>query len=194
MKQAVLPLLLTVALLGGCAAAPVVVGVGGAAAGVMVAKDRRTAGMMLDDERIELRTMDIAAKDPLLRDNAHINATSYNGQLLLTGEVPDQRSGEWLAAQAAKIERVTVVKNELMVGPVSDSASRRADTMTTSRVKNRLLSELDNGLGQDIKVVTERGTVYLMGLLSRNEAERAVAIVRTTRGVARIVKVFEYRS
>ena len=187
-----LSLLIAASLLGGCAAAPVVVGVGAVTGGVMVASDRRSAGMILDDERIELNTMSMVADDALLRDNAHINATSYNGQLLLTGEVPDQQSGEHLAAQAAKLQRVTIVKNELMVGPVSDSASRTADSTVTTRVKSRLISDLEGGLGKHIKVVTERGTVYLMGLVTTSEAEQAVAIVRTTRGVQRIVKVFEY--
>ena len=107
----ILALAVSVSLLTGCAAAPVVVGVGAVAGGVMVAKDRRTTGMMMDDERIELKTMDMVTRDPMLRDNAHINATSFNGQLLLTGEVPDQQSGDKLAAQAAKIERISVVKN-----------------------------------------------------------------------------------
>ncbi len=191
--KSVLSLLLASALLGGCAAAPVMIGVGAAAGGVMVASDRRTAGMMMDDQRIELKTMDMVARDDMLRENAHINATSYNGQLLLTGEVPDQQSSEQLAARATKIERVSVVKNELLVGPVSDSSSRTNDTAITSRVKSRLISRLEGGLGKDIKVVTERGTVYLMGLVTQQEADQAVEIVRTTSGVQRIVKVFEYQ-
>ena len=78
MKQRLLPLLLCSLLASGCAA-PLVIGLGGLAAGVTVANDRRTAGMMMDDERIELGTMDIVTRDPYLRDNRHINATSYNG-------------------------------------------------------------------------------------------------------------------
>ncbi len=193
MKAHLLPLLLTSALLGGCAAAPLVVGVGAAAGGVMVANDRRTAGTMVDDERIEINVLDLVARDPMLREHAHINATSFNGQLLLTGEVPSQMSKDQLAQQVARLQKVTIVKNELVVGTPSDSNSRTIDTATTSRVKSRLLSELKDGLGNHIKVITESGTVYLMGLVSKSEADQAVAIARTTRGVQRIVKVFEYQ-
>jgi len=192
MYRALLPLLLAPLLLAGCAA-PVAIGLGGIAAGTVVATDRRTAGVMLDDERIELNTLDIVARDPLLRDNSHINATCYNGQLLLTGEVPTQQSGDQLATQAARLQRVTVVKNALTVGPVSPSATRTADSATTSRLKSRMVSELDGGLGRHIKVVTEGGTVYMMGLVSRVEAAQAVEVARTTAGVQRIVKVFEYQ-
>ncbi len=191
MKQGLLPLLLCSLLASGCAA-PVVLGLGGVAAGVTVANDRRTAGMMMDDERIELNTMDIVTRDAHLRDNSHINATSYNGQLLLSGEIPDQQSSEQLAAQAARLQRVVVVKNALTIGPVSDSATRTADTRTTSRVKSRLIAEVGAAQAQHIKVVTENATVYLMGLVSRDEAAQAVEVTRHTEGVQRIVKVFEY--
>ncbi|MDH5784672.1 MAG: BON domain-containing protein [Chromatiales bacterium] len=186
-------LIVSITLLYGCAAAPMVLGVGAAAGGAMVAGDRRTAGMMMDDERIELKTMNIIAADTILRDSSHINATSYNGQLLLTGEIPDEISSKALVARVKKIERVTVVKNEMLVGPVSDSASRTQDSAITARIKSRLISQLESGLGQDIKVVTERRSVYLMGLLTKAEAEQAIAIARTVDGVQRIVKVFEYQ-
>ncbi|MEN8169456.1 MAG: BON domain-containing protein [Pseudomonadota bacterium] len=193
MIRKLLPLLLLPTLLGGCTA-PVIIGLSAAAASVAVVSDRRTAGMILDDERIELNTMDLIARDLILRENSHINATCYNGQLLLTGEVPDQHSSDLLTKRVAKLPRVTVVKNELIVGPVSDSNTRTSDTGTTSRVKSRLLSELGAGLTHHVKVITENGTVYLMGLVNREEAARAVEITRHTRGVQRIVKVFEYQS
>lgn len=192
MKLRVLPLLLCSLLATGCTA-PLVIGIGGVAAGVTVANDNRTAGTMMDDERIELNTMDIVARDPYLRDNSHINATSYNGQLLLTGEIPDQQSSEQLAARVTRLQRVIVVKNALTIGPVSDSATRTADTGTTSRVKSRLISKVGASKAQNIKVVTEGGTVYLMGLVSRDEAAQAVEVARRTEGVQRIVKVFEYQ-
>lgn len=192
MRAPLLTLLCASLLLGGCAA-PIVLGLGGAAAGVMVANDRRTAGMMLDDERIELNTIDLVTRDPLLRNSSHINATCYNGQLLLTGEIPDQQSSDLLAQRAARLSRVNMVKNELRIGPVSDSATRTSDTALTSRVKSRLLTDLGAGLGQHIKVVSENGAVYLMGLVSRDEATQAVAVTSRTQGVQRIVKVFEYQ-
>jgi osmotically-inducible protein OsmY len=140
-----------------------------------------------------MNTIDIVTRDPILRDNSHVNATSYNGQLLLTGEVPDQQSSDLLAQRAARLSRVAVVKNELTVGQVSDSATRTADTSITSRVKSRMLSQLGAGLAHHIKVVSESGTVYLMGLVSRDEAAQAVAVTSSTSGVQRIVKVFEYQ-
>jgi osmotically-inducible protein OsmY len=191
MTRTLLPLLLLSTLLTGCAA-PLVVGLGGAAAGMAVANDRRTAGMMLDDERIEMNTIDIISRDPVLRDSSHVNATSFNGQLLLSGEVPDQQSSQLLAQRASRLARVSVVKNELAVGPVSDSATRTSDTSITSRVKSRMLSELGAGLAHHIKVVSESGTVYLMGLVTPLEAAQAVEVTRHTKGVQRIVKVFEY--
>jgi osmotically-inducible protein OsmY len=191
MTRILLPLLLLPTLLTGCAA-PLVVGLGGAAAGMAVASDRRTAGMMLDDERIEMNTIDIVTRDPVLRDSSHVNATSFNGQLLLSGEVPDQQSSQLLAQRASRLARVSVVKNELTVGPVSDSATRTSDTSITSRVKSRMLSELGAGLAHHIKVVSESGTVYLMGLVTPEEAAQAVEVTRRTKGVQRIVKVFEY--
>ena len=192
MTRKLLPLLLLPALLGGCAA-PVIIGIGAAAAGVAVVNDRRTAGMILDDERIELNTMDLVARDPILRDNSHINATCYNGQLLLTGEVPDQLSSDLLARRAAQQPRVSVVKNELYIGPVSSSNTRTTDTGITSRVKSRIISELGAGFAHHIKVITESGSVYLMGMVNRDEAAQAVEVARRTPGVQRIVKVFEYQ-
>lgn len=189
--------LITVALLGlmlsGCGL-PVLLGVGAATTSMIVASDRRTAGVMLDDERIELATMDLVARDTVLRENAHINATSFNGQLLLTGEVPDHESSEALARSAARLPQVRIVKNELVVGPVTDSAIRTRDTGITSRVKSRMLSELGGELANNVKVVTENGTVYLMGLVTRDEAAQAVTVTMLIAGVQRIVKVFEYQS
>jgi osmotically-inducible protein OsmY len=192
MSHKLLPLLLLSLLLGGCAA-PLMLGIGAAAAGVSVANDRRTAGMMLDDERIELNTIDIVSRDPVLRDNSHINATCYNGQLLLTGEVPDQLSNDLLTQRAARLPRVNVVKNELTIGPVSDSSTRATDTGITSRVKSRMLSELGAGLAHHVKVVSENGNVYLMGMVTHDEAAQAVEVARHTSGVQRVVKVFEYQ-
>ncbi len=185
-----LALFCSVTLLAGCAA-PLVVAGGAAATGVVVAKDRRTAGTMLDDERIEMKSQQAIADDQELMENTYVNITSYNGVVLITGEAN-------LAAYKQRVEKlvrqqtkVRFVRNELQVGPLSDSASRRNDSLITARLKSGLI-RADNVDSSNIKVVSESATVYLMGLVTPEEADQVVAVARKTEGVARIVKVFEY--
>lgn len=184
----IITLISALSLLSGCA--PVVVG-GAAATGGAVAKDPRTVGTMLDDESIELKIQQQIAADPELLENTHVNVTSYNGVVLLTGEaffpVHKQRIEE-LARQQHKVREI---RNALRIGPASAASGRGRDTRITARVKSRLI-DADNIDGSRIKVVTENSAVYLMGMVSREEADLAVGVVRTTKGVARIVKVFEY--
>lgn len=178
-------------LLEGCAA-PLLIG-GAAATGVAVANDRRTAGTIVDDEGIELTILSEVARDQALLDCCHLNVTSYNGIVLLTGEAANTAYANRLVAIARKTNKVREVKNELSIGPKSEASSRNNDTLITSRVKTRLIQDqrID---GTAIKVVTEHATVYLMGLVTPAEANIAVDITRSTEGVMRIVKVFEYQS
>ncbi len=176
-------------LLTGCAA-PLLVA-GGAAAGVVIAKDRRSTDVMLSDERIELSSQGRITDDPQLLKNSHINITSYNGVVLITGEIP-------LPVHKVRVEKlvrsergVREVRNELRIAPPSDTASRRNDTAITTRVISRLF-KTENIDSTNVKVVSENATVYLMGLLNREEAEKVVQVVRRTPGVMRVVKVFEY--
>jgi osmotically-inducible protein OsmY len=182
-------LLVTLNLISGCAA-PLVIA-GGAAAGVMVARDNRSAEVMLNDERIEISTQDRITANAELLANSHINITSYNGVVLITGEV-------LLPMYKAQVEKlvqeergVRDIRNALRVAPASDTESRRNDTVLTSRVLSRLF-DAENIESNNVKVVSENATVYLMGLLSRDQAERVVQVARRTPGVARVVKVFEY--
>lgn len=182
-------LLTTLCLLSGCAA-PLMIA-GGAAAGVMVARDNRSADVMLNDERIEISAQESITADAELLSNSHINITSYNGVVLITGEVllPMYK------AQVEKLVReergVREIRNALRIAPISTTESRRNDTVLTSRVLSRLF-DAENIESNNVKVVTENTTVYLMGMLSREQAERVVQVARRTPGVARIVKVFEY--
>lgn len=192
MTRFTLLLLLSSLYLSGCTA-PLVIGVGAATTGAIVASDRRTTGTMLDDERIESKTAELVAQDEVMKNNSNVNATCFNGQLLLTGEVPDQLSSDNLERQAARLARVRMVKNALVVGPVSDEASRKTDSSITRNVKSRLLTKGSVALSRHIKVVTESGTVYLMGLVNRDEAAQAVELTKQVEGVLRIVKVFEYQ-
>lgn len=176
-------------MLNGCAA-PLLIG-GAAATGVAVANDRRTAGTIVDDEGIELQILSLVAKEQDLVERSHLNVTSYNGVVLLTGEVEEKALSKRITDLARQTAKVRMIKNELHIGPLSSTASRSNDTVITTRVKSRLIA--DPGVdGTAIKVISEDGTVYLMGLVSPAEADSAVEITRHTEGVQRIVKVFEY--
>ena len=162
----------------------------GAAGVALVATDRRSAGAQLDDATIESR---IAGEmGTRYGDKAHVSVTSFNGIVLLTGEVPDETAKNATADFARGVERVRAVQNELVVGPPSGFTDRTNDAYLTSAVKTRFLDASSKFSATHVKVVTERGVVYLMGLVRRDEGDAAAAIAASTRGVARVVKVFEY--
>jgi osmotically-inducible protein OsmY len=170
----------------GCAPVVVAAAAGGAA---LVVTDRRPAGVQLDDEAIETRLS--SAIGTRYGDKVHVNVTSYNGQVLLSGEVPDDATWSEIGAMAKETEHVRKVSNELVVGPNTGLQSRSNDTYVTSAVKTRML-ESSQVPATQVKVVTEREVVYLMGLVSRAEGDAAGQVAATTRGVARVVKLFEY--
>ena len=160
----------------------------GAAATAVMVSDRRTTGTYVEDETIEWKIVD------RMRDNfagAHVNATSYNRRVLLTGEAPTEEMKKQVEARVRGIENVRDVVNEIQVSGASSMASRGSDSLVTSNVKARMVN---NGRFSPthVKVLTESGVVYLMGLVTPAEADAAVEIARTTSGVARVVKVFEY--
>ncbi len=171
-------------LLQGCGALMVT----GAAATAVMVSDRRTTGTYVEDESIEWKVID------RLRDKfpgAHVNSTSYNRRVLLTGEVPSEEAKTKVGDLVRGIANVKDVVNELQVGGASSLASRGSDSLTTSNVKARMVN---NGVFSPthVKVLTEAGTVYLMGLVTQAEGEAAGNIARNTSGVVRVVKVFEY--
>jgi osmotically-inducible protein OsmY len=173
-------------LLQGCV--PLVVG---AAAGttVMVATDRRTTGTQVDDEVIEDKASYTIRER--FKGDFHVNVTSYNGIVLITGEVPAEAARADVAQVVLSTPKVRAVQNELTIGPVTDLNSRSNDTLITSKVKTRFV-EANKFQINHVKVVTERGTVYLMGIVRRDEGDAAANIAATTSGVQRVVKVFEY--
>lgn len=176
------------AMLTACVPAVIAVGVGGAA---MVATDRRTAGAQVDDETIELKVGDQIRT--LYGDRVHVNVTSFNGIVLLTGEVPDIAASASIATAAKGIEKVRSVHNEVVVtSPNSEMSARTNDSFITTKVKARFV-EANKFPPNAVKVVTERAVVYLMGIVSRQEGTAAGEIAASTEGVARVVKVFEYR-
>jgi len=160
----------------------------GAAATAVMVSDRRTTGTYVEDESIEWKVID------RLRDKfpgAHVNSTSYNRRVLLTGEVPTEEAKKQVEERVRGIENVKDVVNELQVAGASSLAARGSDSLTTSNVKARMVN---NGVFSPthVKVLTEAGTVYLMGLVTPAEGEAAVNIARNTSGASRVVKVFEY--
>ncbi|HEX7273757.1 MAG TPA: BON domain-containing protein [Casimicrobiaceae bacterium] len=178
--------LATAAALSSCV--PVMVA-GGIAAGAAIATDRRTTGAQLDDEVIEDKTA-LALKERFKGD-FHINVTSYNGIVLLTGEVPAEAAKADVEQLVRSTPKVRAVQDELVIGPVTDLSSRSNDTLITSKVKARFVEENKFQIN-NVKVVTERGVVYLMGVVTREEGAAAAQIASTTEGVQRVVKVFEY--
>ena len=175
-----------VALLGGCA--PVVVGAG-AAAGYSAFEDRRSTGTQVEDQRIESRAS--SAIDERFGWKVHVNVTSYNRQVLITGEVPDAVTHAEVEKLIAALPGVRTLSNELAIGPQSSLAARTGDTVVTSNVKTRFLGA-KNFNALHVKVVTEAGVVFLMGMVTEVEANAATDIARTTDGVKKVVKVFEY--
>jgi osmotically-inducible protein OsmY len=172
--------------LQGCV--PLIIGAGGAAAYSSL-EDRRTTGIQIEDEAIETRASNRISDR--FGSRVHVNVTSYNRVALLTGEVPDDAA----RAEAEKIVRavpnVREVTNDLQVAGISSYPARANDAYLTTKVRGRLF-DTKRVSPVHLKVVTEAGAVYLMGVVSEAEAEEAVDIARNTGGVRKVVKVFEY--
>ncbi|MDE2615523.1 MAG: BON domain-containing protein [Burkholderiales bacterium] len=176
--------LLTVAGLGACA--PLLVG--GAVMTGLTAADRRTAGSQLEDERIESRGA--ARLREHLGERVHINITSYNRQVLLTGEVPNEQDKQLAEQVVSRIENVRSIVNELAVLGQSTLTQRSSDALVTGRVKSNLIDAKDISASA-FKVVTERGVVFLLGRVTAREADRATDLARRSSGVQKVVRLFE---
>ena len=171
--------------LSGCPA----VLVAGAGAGVVSAEDRRTLGTQTEDEGIELKISGrVAERVP---GDVHLNATSYNRVVLLTGEVPNEDARRAVERIARSVENVRAVTNELTIGAPTSLSSRANDSYITSKVKT-LFVDAQRFNALHVKVVTENKTVYLLGLVKRQEGKDAISIARKTEGVKKVVAVFEY--
>jgi osmotically-inducible protein OsmY len=168
------------------ACAPLIVG--GAVVGGVMAVDRRTAGTQIEDEGIELRAA--ARIRETLGDRVHVNITSYNRQALVTGEVNNAQDRQSVEQIVSKVDNVRSVVNDLAVTPPSTLSQRSNDTFITGKVRASLVDARDISANA-FKVVTERGTVYLMGRVSQREATRATEIARGVSGVTKVVRVFE---
>lgn len=175
-----------VALLQGCEAVLL-----GTAAGTsaVVATDRRTTGMFVEDQNIELKVRNRI--NERFRDQVNISVTSYNRMVLLTGEAPSESLKNEIGSVAKSVINVRDVVNEIQIAAPSSYGAQSNDAYITSKVKARLL-DTKAALANNVKVVTEAGTVYLMGLVTQEEATAAAEVASTTGGVRRVVKVFEY--
>jgi len=181
-------LLVVAPLLQACAEALIV---GTIVAGVIVAADRRQIEVMFGDQRIESAAG--GRVDEVLDGKGHVVVTSFNYTVLLTGEVPSAEAKAQAGKVVVGVPQVKAVVNELQVAGASSAASRSSDAYITSKVKS---SFLGNGVFRptDVKVVTEAGVVYLLGLVTHEEADAATSITRGTGGVQKVVRVFEYVS
>jgi osmotically-inducible protein OsmY len=164
----------------------VAVGVG---AGTLAAQDQRTKDSYVDDRGIEFNASERIYSQ--IKSVMHVNVTSFNRNVLISGEVPDETTKAEISAIVSGIEKVHNVSNELAVSPNSSIISRSNDSLVASNVKLRFMN--DNLFkSEHIKVVTENGTVYLLGIVNHAEADAATEVASTTKGVQSVVKLFEY--
>jgi osmotically-inducible protein OsmY len=176
--------LYTSSLLVGCA--PIMLG--GMAGTVVVATDRRTSGIQLEDESIELRASKRIRE--VYGDRVHVNVNSYNLQVLLTGEVPSDKDRLAAFKIVSEVENVKSVLNELAIAPNSTYAERTNDVLIAGKVKASIIDTKDL-MVNTFKIVTEHGNVYLMGRVTQNEANRATEVVRNVSGVNQVIRVFQ---
>ncbi len=181
--------LLSAIFAGGCVATAVTVA---AVTTVDVVHDRRTLGDYIDDSNIEFQVRTFVVRDDELRTQSHISATSMNGILLLSGEAPTQELKDKVANYAANVDGVRQVVNEIRISGETGYISRTNDVWLTTKVKTALFAETKLDANR-IKVVSEHGNVYLMGVVTRKEAEKATQIARGVGGVTQVVQVFEYQ-
>jgi osmotically-inducible protein OsmY len=185
----IIPILLAALLLQGCGALVV----GGAATGVSVIHDRRSAGVVIDDQNIEIKAINDLLSDSELSGRSNVSATSYNRVVLLTGQADNASLRQRAQSIVSRITPVKRVVNEIAVGPSVSLTRQGQDSWITSKVKLELLEiDIDSFDASRVKVVTENGVVFLMGLVTQAEAAAAVEKARWVDGVAKVVKVFEY--
>ncbi len=189
-SMSIVAILLGINLLYGCA--PVVVG--GAATGASVVHDRRSVGTAVEDQNIEFKALHLKANDPTLMQKANLSATSYNKVVLLTGQAESEQLRQRYVTMIRQIPEVRRVVDEIQIGPSASITQQGSDTYITSKVKIKLFDvKLPDFDPTRVKVVTDMGNVYLMGIVSQQEADQVVQKVRYVSGVNRVVKIFEYR-
>jgi osmotically-inducible protein OsmY len=186
LQRASLVLVLAGSTLGLSACFPLLVG--GAVTGAFMASDRRTSGTVVEDEGIELKASARVREN--IGERVHINITSYNRQVLITGEVPSAQDKQLVEKVVTSVENVRNIVNEAAIMGNSTLTQRSSDALVSGRVKAGLIDAQDL-FANAFKVVTEHGTTYIMGRVTQREADRATAIIRGTDGVQRLVRVLE---
>jgi osmotically-inducible protein OsmY len=183
---ALIGLLVLVPLLHGC----FVAAAAGVGATALMAEDRRSSGIYLEDQNIEVKLASAVREKYGQDDKVQIKGTSFNRFVLLNGEVPSEEIKKDVGVMALGVESVRNVQNEIVVAPPASLTQSSSDTLTTSKVKSRFVTE-NRFQPNHVKVVTRGDTVYLMGLVTAKEADDATEIARTTGGVQKVVRVFE---
>jgi len=188
-KRNAVAVLISTLLLSGCVTALVA---GAVIATVDVIHDRRTVGEYIDDGSIELKVRNILVSSQEIRSAAHVKPDSWNGILLVTGEIDQEPVKRDIIERFKTIQGVRQVVDETTITGKTTLGTRANDAWISNKVKGRLV--LKTGLDANrVKVITTRGSVYLMGIVTREEGEKATELARTVRGVKRVVKVFEYQ-
>jgi len=180
-------LLLILSVLQGCAAVTVVA----ITAGASMATDRRSIGNQIDDQSIEVEAYNEITKNKAINDNTNLHITSVNGSVLIIGQAPTAYLRDQAIKIVTEIEGVVRIHNQIRIGNVTSVTTQTNDVWLTSKVKTALFSS-DEVNGNDIKVITENAEVFLMGIVSKKEADAAVNVTRNISGVNRVFKAFEY--
>jgi osmotically-inducible protein OsmY len=176
----------TVPVLQGCFA----VAAGAAGSAALMAEDRRSTGIYFEDQNIEIKVQKAINDKYFKDDRVQVKVVSFNRFILLNGEVPSEEIKKDVGVLALGVENVRNVQNEVRVGEPTGLSQRSTDTLTTSKVKSRFVTE-NKFQPNHVKVVTRNDVVYLMGLVTAQEADHATEIARTTGGVQKVVRVFE---
>ncbi len=166
--------------------------VGGAATSAIVVHDERTTGAFIEDQAIELKALDALRKNAELKEQTHIGVTSYNQVALVTGQAPTDKLRRAAIALVSQVEKVRHVYDEIQIAAPNSMITRSSDTLLTAKVKTKLFT-LDGLDATRVKVVSENGTVFLMGILDRAQAATAADAASTVGGVQKVVKLFEYK-
>jgi len=165
----------------------------GAIGAVSVINDRRTAATQLEDETIETKANKVIRMDEGLDQHTHLNVISYNRTVLIVGQSPNQMLRDRVTRLVEKVDSVSQVFNQIRIGNVTTLTTRSNDSWLTSKVKVALTTEKDFSSSQ-IKVITENGEVFLLGLVTQAEGDKATEIARNVNGVRQVIKAFEYRN
>ncbi len=186
-KKLTLILIISIPFLTGCVTAVAT----GAIVGSEIASDRRTTGSYIEDGSIELKSSTAIAEDSQLKASTSISIVSYNRVVLLVGQAPNESLRSRAADVVRKTDNIRKVHNEIRIAAPDSFLSGTSDSWLTTKAKSLMLAEKDFS-SKHIKVITENGEMFLMGLVTRAEADKAIAIVREIDGVVRVVQVFEY--